>query len=198
MKTYMADPVKKALRDTMKQIRSKISVSYRATASSQVCARIRSLNQYRSAQHIALYWATKGEIDLDELWKSASLQGKSCYFPVLNEKELTLSFLPATPTTPFKKNRYDIAEPDVNHDLAISIEELDLVLIPLVAFDVRCARLGMGAGYYDRTFKDKENCSLFGVGYQFQRVDHLESEPWDIQLHAVITQRAIYWHSGAI
>ena len=196
MKIYMADPVKKALRDIMKHTRANTSASYCATASNQICTRIRSLTQYRAANRIALYCATKSEINVDELWQSAWLQGKECYFPVINEKELTLSFLPAIPTTPFKKNRYEIAEPDVSHDLAIPIEQLDLVLIPLVAFDVCCARLGMGSGYYDRTFKDNEHCTLFGIGYQFQRVDHLKQEPWDVQLHAVITQRAIYWHNG--
>ncbi|WP_454786054.1 5-formyltetrahydrofolate cyclo-ligase [Legionella sp. WA2024007413] len=192
----MTDYVKKALRDTMKQIRSKISVSYRATASTQVCTRIRLLEQYRQAKQIALYFAINGEIELDELWKNALLQGKICYFPVLNE-DLTLSFLPATADTPFQKNRYGIPEPDVSPDLAIAVEELELVFVPLVAFDVRCNRIGMGAGYYDRTFKGKENCPLFGVAYQFQRVDdYLEPEPWDIQLNAVITQRAIYWYGG--
>lgn len=196
MTIYRIDPVKKTLRETMKQVRTNISAAYCATASNQICTRIRSLNHYRAANRIALYCATKGEINVDELWGNALLKEKECYFPVINEQELTLSFLPATPTTPFKKNRFDIAEPDVNPDLAISIEQLDLVLIPLVAFDVRCTRLGMGSGYYDRTFKDKKNCLLFGVGYQFQRVNHLKPEPWDVQLHAVITQRAIYWHNG--
>ncbi|CAM2743187.1 5-formyltetrahydrofolate cyclo-ligase [Legionella steigerwaltii] len=192
----MTDLVKKALRDTMKQIRSKISISYRATASSQVCNRIRFLEQYRDAKQIALYFAINGEIDLDELWKNALLQGKICYFPVLNEENSTLSFLPASSDTPFQKNRYGIAEPAVDPNLSIPVEELDLALVPLVAFDVRCNRLGMGAGYYDRTFKGKENCPLIGVAYQFQRVDYLEPEPWDIQLNAVITQRAIYWYGG--
>lgn len=191
----MADQVKKALRDTMKQIRSKISVSSRSTASQQICTRIRSLEQYRYAKRIALYFAINGEVDLTGIWNTAPLQGKFCYFPAINEENLTLFFLPATPVTPFKKNRYGIPEPDVSHDLAIPAEELDLILMPLVAFDVRCTRLGMGAGYYDRTFKDKTNCTLFGVAYQFQRVDYIQPHPWDIPLDAVITQRAIYWRN---
>ncbi|MGL5741857.1 MAG: 5-formyltetrahydrofolate cyclo-ligase [Legionella sp.] len=191
----MTNHVKKALRDTMKERRSKLSVSYSTTSSHQVCTRIRSLEPYKQAQKIALYFAANGEINLEELWSNALLHKKICYFPVMND-DLTLSFLPATTTTPLKKSRYGIFEPDVSADLAISAEELDLVLIPLVAFDVYCTRLGMGSGCYDRTFKDRENCPLFGIAYQFQRVDHIESEPWDIQLNAVITQRAIYWHSG--
>ncbi len=189
----MSDPVKTALRVTMKQIRTKMSASYRASASKQICTRIGSLEQYRQAKRIALYFANNGEVDLDSIWKSAPLQGKFCYFPVINEKYLTLSFLPATPATPFKKNRFGIPEPDVSHDLAISVEELDLILMPLVAFDVRCTRLGMGAGYYDRTFQDKTHGCLFGVAYQFQRADFIQPHPWDIPLDAVITQRAIYW-----
>ncbi|MDR3441670.1 MAG: 5-formyltetrahydrofolate cyclo-ligase [Legionella sp.] len=191
----MADPVKKALRDTMKQIRSKVSISYRSTASAQICTRIRSLEQYRKAKRIALYFATNGEIDLNALWSSAPLQGKYCYFPCLNEDGLTLSFLPATPATVFKKNRHGILEPDVSHDLAMPAEELDLILMPLVAFDVRCTRIGMGAGYYDRTLKDQKNCTLFGVAYQFQRVNFIQTQPWDIPMDAVITQRAIYWRN---
>jgi 5-formyltetrahydrofolate cyclo-ligase len=193
----MVDLVKKALRDTMKQIRSTVSASYRDTASNQVCNRIRSLEQYRYAKHIALYFSVNGEIDLNTLWKSASLNGKICYFPVVNE-DSTLSFFPATPNTQFKKNKYGIPEPDVSKDLAISVDELELVIMPLVAFDVRCARLGMGAGYYDRTFQGKNNSLLVGVAYQFQRVDYLDTQPWDIQLNAVVTQRAIYWHPGGM
>lgn len=191
----MVDPVTQAIRDTMKQIRNKVSASYHSTASAQICNRIRTLEQYRKAKRIALYSATKREIDLNSLWNSAPLQGKYCYFPCLNKDGLTLSFLPATPATVFKKNRYGILEPDVSHDLAIPIEELDLILVPIVAFDVRCTRLGMGAGYYDRTFKDHKKCTLFGVAYQFQRVDFIQPQPWDIPMDAVITQRALYWRN---
>lgn len=189
----MSDPIKKIIRDNMKQLRSKISFSYRNRASNQICTRIRSLEQYRHAKRIALYFSVNGEIDLESIWDSAPLQGKFCYFPVLNEDQLTLSFLPATPVTPFKKNRYGIPEPDVSPDLAIPIEDLDLILMPLVAFDVRCTRIGMGAGYYDRTFQNKKMCSLIGVAYQFQRVDYIEPNSWDIPLNGVVTQRAIYW-----
>lgn len=193
----MTESIKKAVREQMKQIRSNVSVLYRDTASKQICTRIRSLDAYKEALRIAFYYSVQGEINLETLWHSALLQDKCCYFPVINEDKLTLSFLPATKDTPFKKNCFGIPEPDVSHDLIIPVEELDLVLIPLVAFDVRCNRLGMGAGYYDRTFKDKKTGTLLGVAYQFQRVDeYLKPQPWDIQLNAVITQRVVYWYSG--
>ena len=188
----MPDQLKIALRNSIKQIRSKISVPYRARSSTQICNRIRALEEYRRAKSVAMYFAINGEIDLSTLWHSAPLQGKFCYFPVLNQNS-TLSFLPATPKTPFKNNRYGIPEPDVSRDLAIPIEELDLIIMPLVAFDTRCTRLGMGSGYYDRTLVNKKNCMFLGVAYQFQKVDFLIPEPWDVPLDAVVTQKAIYW-----
>ncbi len=190
----MSDQFKIAMRNTIKQVRSKISPSYRTTSSNQICNRIRALEQFRRAKNIALYFAINGEIELDSLWNSAPLQGKFCYFPALNDN-LTLSFLPATPVTPFKNNRYGIPEPDVSFDSAIDIEELDLIIVPLIAFDMRCTRLGMGAGYYDRTLEKKKPKHLFGVAFQFQQVDFIDPQPWDIPLDAVITQKAIYWRN---
>lgn len=190
----MSDQFKIAMRNTIKEVRSKVSTSYRSTSSNQICTRIRALEQYRHAKNIALYFAINGEIELDSLWNSAPLQGKFCYFPALNDN-LTLSFLPATPATPFKNNRYGIPEPDVSFDLAIDVEELDLMIVPLVAFDMRCTRLGMGAGYYDRTLEKKKPKHLFGVAFQFQQVDFIDPQPWDIPLDAVITQKAIYWRN---
>lgn len=188
----MPDQFKAALRNTIKQVRSKLTVPYRSTSSNQICTRIRSLEQYRQAKRIALYFAINGEIDLTTLWNSAPLQGKFCYFPVLNN-DSTLSFLPATPNTPFKSNRYSIPEPDVSPDLAIPVDQLDLIIVPVVAFDIRCTRLGMGAGYYDRTLENKKHGHIIGVAYQFQRVDFIEPQPWDVPLDAVVTQKAIYW-----
>jgi 5-formyltetrahydrofolate cyclo-ligase len=193
----MPDPYTIALRNSIKQVRSNVSARYLATASNQVCNRIRLLEPYRQAKKIALYFAVNGEIDLSALWDSSPLQGKYCYFPVLNEHQ-TLSFLPAFPSTPFKKNSFGIPEPDVSRDLAIPVKELDLIILPLLAFDMRCTRLGMGAGYYDRTLQNKEHRQLFGVAFQFQLIDFIAPQPWDIPLDAVITQKAIYWRNLAL
>lgn len=188
----MPDQFKNALRNTIKQVRSKISTTYKATSSSQICTRIQSLEQYKKAQRIGFYWSINGEIDLSSLWNNATVDGKLCFFPALND-DLTLSFLPVTPTTTFINNKFEIPEPSVSRDLAVPIDQLDLIIIPLLAFDIRCNRIGMGAGYYDRTLINKRNSLIIGVGYQFQRVEFLEAQSWDIPLDAVITQKAIYW-----
>lgn len=190
--TFMADRFKQALRLTCQQIRKTLSPTYQNTVSSQVCARIRKLDQYRYAKRIALYQPVNGEIDLSGLWRSAPMQGKYCYFPALNNDK-TLSFLPATPSSPFKENRYGIEEPDIGHEHAISPEQLDLIFIPLVAFDEHGTRLGMGAGYYDRTLANYRAPLLIGVAYDFQRQTYITPQPWDISLHVIVTERETYW-----
>lgn len=190
----MTDPYKKSIRDSLKQVRANTSIHFRSVSSQQVCNKIKVLEPYRKAKHLALYFSINGEIDLTPLWKTAPLQGKYCYFPIVNEN-LTLTFLPATPATNFKANRFGILEPDVSLEQAIAPENLDLVIMPMVAFDIQCMRLGMGSGSYDRTLANNSRSTLLGVAYQFQRIDYINPEPWDVPLDAVITEKALYWRN---
>ncbi|KTD47065.1 5-formyltetrahydrofolate cyclo-ligase [Legionella rubrilucens] len=188
----MADPLKNALRQALRGLRGRLSLDYQQNASLKVCERIKALQQYRQARRIALYQATQGEIDLSAIWRSAPMQGKYCYFPSLNDDK-TLSFLPATPATSFITNRFGINEPDVARSEAISPHELDIIFLPLVAFDLLGARIGMGAGYYDRTLAGTASPLLVGVAYEFQRQAYLFPQQWDIRLHATITPKHVYW-----
>ncbi len=188
----MTDRFKEAMRRTCQQIRGKLPARFQRTATRKICSQIRMLEQYRYAKRIALYQAVNGEVDLSSLWKSAPLQGKYCYFPALNEDK-SLSFLPATPATPMLKNRFGIAEPDVDRNLALKPERLDIIFMPLVAFDKKGTRLGMGAGYYDRTLENHNAPLLIGVAYEFQRQSFIETQPWDVPLTLIITERTIYW-----
>lgn len=81
--------------------------------------------------------------------------------------------------------------------------ELDLLIMPLVAMDARGNRLGMGGGYYDRTLANFANGALqpvlVGVGYQFQLVEKIETQPWDVPLDWIATDaglQAAAVHSG--
>jgi 5-formyltetrahydrofolate cyclo-ligase len=190
----MPDRFKQALRQTCLQIRKNLSPSYQKTASHEVCARIRQLEQYRAAKRIALYLATNGEINLERLWRSAPLHRKHCYFPVLKDDNV-LSFLPATPTSTFYKNRFGIDEPCVSQSYAISPEKLDVMFLPLLAFDRKGTRLGMGGGYYDRTLAITKPAFLVGIAYEFQLQTFIEAAEWDIPLNVVITEHNMYWKS---
>lgn len=147
---------------------------------------------FRTARHIAFYMANDGELDLSPLIQIAWSRGKTCYLPVLNAPyDKRLKFAKYVTGAPMGKNRYGIDEPMVaarKHRLGIN---LDLVLTPLVAFDNKGNRIGMGGGYYDRTFAYQKHRQhwhrpkLIGVAYDFQRVKKIKAESWDVPLHSI-------------
>lgn len=182
--------IKNLARKTIINIRSSLTKNYQALISDNVCKYIRSMPEYRYAKKIALYYPKNGEIDLMDLFKSAPLHGKQCYFPVVNP-EGDLVFVPAHLKTKFVKNKYGIPEPIENLKKKIDTNELDIIFMPLVAFDNFGNRLGMGAGYYDKSLKSCKNPLLIGVAYEFQKQPLIPSDPWDIKLQMIITDKGI-------
>ena len=96
------------------------------------------------------------------------------------------------------EDRFGIPEPVVGVKELVRARRLDLVLLPLVGFDHKGNRLGMGAGFYDRTLaflRDRVHWKkphAVGLAYDFQRVDGFDVDPWDIPLTAVVTDKDIY------
>lgn len=192
----MKDFLRGEIRQNIKAIRENLSPAKVKERSFYVTKQLRQFDLYRYAKHIALYVSNRGEVLLDEIWNTAPLQGKYCYFPVLDGQRLI--FLPATPQTTFKPNQYGIPEPQVDRAQAISLDDLDLVMVPLVAFDTYGNRIGMGKGYYDKTFADikrehRHDLHLLGVAYEFQRYEVLPYEYWDVPLDGVVTEKKVYW-----
>lgn len=122
------------------------------------------------------------------IWQS----GKKCYLPVLSSStEKLLQFAEYTPNTQLAPNRYDILEPQAAKTIAP--EQLDLVIMPLVAFDDWGNRLGMGGGYYDKTFaflREEKNKMpvLIGLAYAMQEVSTLPADEWDVPLRGILTE----------
>ncbi|MFT5116715.1 MAG: 5-formyltetrahydrofolate cyclo-ligase [Kiritimatiellia bacterium] len=155
-------------------------------AAYRLSSRLVKTSIYQKSQHIACYWPVNGEIELHSLIKSAWAQGKTCYLPVLNQQQL--SFVHYTPTSLMKLNRFGIPEPVTGR--VIQPQNLDLVLMPLVVFDKHHHRVGMGGGYYDKTFacaSPYRGVYLMGVAHRCQQVRMIRPEPWDVVLDQVLT-----------
>ncbi|MDF1678734.1 MAG: 5-formyltetrahydrofolate cyclo-ligase [Legionellaceae bacterium] len=189
----MHTPDKATIRRTCLAKRAALTAQTQKAASEALCMRISSLAVYQKAQKIALYCAVGGEINLHLLWQLAEKSGKTCYMPVMLSSTQRLVFLPATPSTPQKANAFQVPEPDVPHQYAVAPKAIDLMLLPLVAFDTRGTRLGRGAGYYDRTLSHEKPACLLGAAYEFQRQPLLTAEPWDIPLTGIVTEENTYW-----
>ena len=123
--------------------------------------------------------------------------GKHIYLPVLvTFSHQKLWFARFEPDDVLAYNRYGIPEP-VRRRL-IKPCALDLVLTPLVAFDSAGHRVGMGGGYYDRSFaflrhrRHWRSPRLLGIAYEFQKQAAIVPNDWDVPLDAIATESRIY------
>jgi len=160
---------------------------------------IQELPIFVKSQHIAFYWPQRGEISPLSLLATAIQLKKKCYLPVLDPHiQAHLLFAPYQSQDPLTPNRFNILEPRLIESDIIPAADLDLVLTPLVAFDLSGRRLGMGGGYYDHTFaflKQTPRPSrpyLLGLGHAFQQVERLPEDNWDVLLNGVATEEEVH------
>lgn len=148
------------------------------------------------ARRIGFYLPQGGEFDAHPLLEQALGMRRKCYLPVLPRRGRVMRFGRVGRKTPMRENRYGIPEPIDPHPLRA--RQLDLLLMPLVGFDARGHRLGMGGGYYDATLafmlhrRHWRKPRLIGIAYECQRVDALPHDPWDMPLDGVLTERQLY------
>ncbi len=188
----------------MRQLRRNLSESQQAESAKQLCQQFIEWPLFRSARHIAGYLAQDGELSLTTLFNQCWQNQKSTYLPILRPLPPNrLWFAPFEASSSLVMNRYRIPEPTFNLRDLMAPSRLELVLFPLVAFDADGGRLGMGGGFYDRTFahlRSKQQRPLFvGIAHDEQRVEQsLPTERWDIPLDAVVTptQRFELFHQA--
>ena len=140
---------------------------------------------------VAAFVTFDGEPNLLPAMETLEADGVTIALPVVRDSpgKSTMAFHLWTSGCEMRDNRYGITEPVGTGELHPT--QIDLVLLPLVAWDANGGRLGMGASFYDRYFQpfaQREHPLRAGVAYQLQRVDHIPLDPWDIRLHGVFTE----------
>ena len=187
------------LRTEMRKRRQRLAPSERDACAARLAQIVAREPLARNSRRIAVYLPVNGEIDPRPLMATLCSMGKTLYLPVLvNFSERRLWFSAYTPGDPLVCNRFGIPEPARVHDSRIRSVALDLVLLPLVAFDSTGHRLGMGGGYYDHSFEfinrrvHWRKPRLVGLAYEFQRLPLIEPRPWDVPLDAVATEKGMY------
>jgi 5-formyltetrahydrofolate cyclo-ligase len=187
---------RQTLRQQLRKHRAKLTLSDQAIASKKITAHIIQSPLFQQSQHIAAYIAINHEINPQTIIKRIWQEGKHCYLPVLQEKKIIFSTFQRN--TPLKKNRFNIPEPPLVLESTLDPWNLDLVLVPLLGFTNQGGRLGMGGGFYDKTFsfllaspRPTKPC-LIGLAYEWQKIESFDVSTWDVPLNAVVTEKRIY------
>ncbi len=190
---------KKRLRGMLRAARRGLGEEDRQQAARDLLAQFLELEIFRRARRVALYLPNDGEIDTGEVIRWCRRNGRRPYLPVVQRDggRNWLLFGEYREDGRLSPNSLGIPEPVLDASELVSARDLDLVLLPLVGFDLQGNRIGMGGGFYDTTFefvreRRVDRPVLIGIAHEVQRVAHIDVESWDIPLPMVVTDQGIY------
>ena len=184
------------LRQQKREQRRQLSASQQAKHAEQLAEQLLGHSAFIDSQCIAAYLSNDGEIDPVHIVEQAWKLGKEIYLPVLSAHENSLLFAPFEKDNPMCRNQFGIDEPDCLPEHWLTAQHMDLILLPLVAFDEQGNRMGMGGGFYDRSLanirQQEKPTQLIGLAHEIQKTDQLDVQSWDIPLHAIATENDFY------
>ncbi|MGV8923010.1 MAG: 5-formyltetrahydrofolate cyclo-ligase [Thermomonas sp.] len=187
-------PDRRALRTSLRERRRALPASTRIAAAEALADRLLALPFMPTSGFVAGYWAVDGEIGL-HAWQLRLPPALNYCLPVLHE-DGRLRFAPWKAGGALVTNRHGIPEPDVGVCELLESPQMALVVLPLVGFDARCHRLGMGGGWYDRSFASRQSQPappwLVGAAFATQQLGHVDTQEWDVTLDAVCCEDATH------
>ncbi|CUB04844.1 5-formyltetrahydrofolate cyclo-ligase [Marinomonas fungiae] len=177
---------RQTLRQTLRAKRKQLTEAEQHTASLQLLEQFQNAlaSSLKPQSNLALYLTNDGEISPSEICQWCWQNDINVFLPVLVGQSLV--FAHYSENCEWQKNSFNILEPIDPAPLQGS--EMDMVLMPLVGFDAQGGRLGMGGGFYDRTFENKAaRTRLIGLAHDCQEVEQLPIESWDVPLSGMLT-----------
>ena len=174
--------IKKELRTFIRALKSQYDL---ASLSAEICNKVLCSASWQEAGTLLLYYPLSDEVDVRPLIKEAFESGKRVLLPVVKGEGLELYLYEGEDS--LRKGAFGIMEPTGEPFAEENYSEIQLALIPGMAFDRAGHRLGRGKGYYDRLLPKLKEAKLTGICFPFQLLDDVPAEPHDISVQVVIT-----------
>lgn len=156
-----------------------------------ICLDLLTLPQVRAARLVLSYMASGSETDLTSLHAALGAAGVRLAFPISGEGGIMEAWEPENAGA-FRRGAFGILEPDPARARRVAPEEIDLVLVPCVAFDGGCMRLGHGAGYYDRFLPRCKKALRVAAAFEAQRLEEVSAGEHDVPMDLVVTEKRRY------
>jgi len=192
VKTPAPEPENKAgLREKLKKLRDQVDPGFAETASQGVWAFLSRLPEFHKAKGIGAFASTPGEINTYPILEGVLSTGKKLYLPKVAGNKTHFDYYAVPDFKNLTAGAFGILEPAGTRPAPW--EEIDIALVPGLAFDLRGHRLGFGKGYYDRALPLlRKNALTVGLGYSFQIIEQIPDEAHDIPLKAILSEKGFH------
>ncbi len=174
--------------------RRALAPEVRKKANKHVLAKVLHAQAIAQAKTILIYAATPWEVNLDDMIAPLTRAGKRIAFPRMTKIPGVMTLWAVRHADALLDvEAAPVRSPDITRALPLEPKDVDLVLVPGVAFTRTLGRLGQGGGYYDRLLaRLPAHAKRIGVAFDIQLADSLPIEAHDISMHALVTETAVY------
>lgn len=181
------------LRQEILAKRRQLTAKESAQAGLSILKTIMQMNVFKRTVNVASYISLSGELCTQDMNEYFMTRHHLCLPYMVTGQKGKMDFYSFKKGDELVENRFHILEPKNQPENLVLEDKIDVIIVPLVAFDNKGNRMGMGGGYYDRMLKKvRKDCLVIGVAYEFQLVDELLVEEWDMPMDIVITDKNCY------
>jgi len=181
--------MKEILRKEIKEKRRNISKEENRKKSKEIKEKLFNLREYKDARVVLFYISYNGEVFTHDMIKDA-LEDKKVVVPISNKEDNTLSLSKLDSWDDLELGSYGILEPRKICMQEVQIDNIDLIIVPGVGFDLNGNRMGHGKGYYDKLL-EKSKAIHIGLAFELQIIDKIPTEEHDISLNKIITESRV-------
>jgi 5-formyltetrahydrofolate cyclo-ligase len=175
---------KRALRRAAIERRDLLSASERSAKSEEIVERVLALPEVGAARTVMAFWSFGSEVQTAALIERLREAGKRVVLPRVQEEEIAaVAYEPGDPVAATSFGAMEPAEGDL-----VPAEDVDVVIVPGVAFDRRGGRVGYGGGFYDRFFSRAQAAPAVAVAFAVQLVDAVPQGRSDARVDAIVTE----------
>jgi 5-formyltetrahydrofolate cyclo-ligase len=177
--------LKASLRKQVAKARDGLSPEERRTKSREIGSRLFQLPEFIAASVILFFASFRSEVDTEPMIRQALAMGKRVVLPKVKGKELALFEIKKVDTD-VSAGAWGIPEPHEKNP--ITLESVDLIIVPGLAFDERGNRLGYGAGFYDKLLSSFTKTTA-ALAYEVQVVSEVPAAKHDVPIHKIVTEK---------
>jgi 5-formyltetrahydrofolate cyclo-ligase len=183
--------MKEELRKEGKKIRENLPETELMEKSKQIKKRLYKTKEFQQASTILFYVSYDNEVYTHDVIKESLSSGKNVVVPITDKEKHCLILSKLKAWEDLECSTYSILEPKKNCVNKVSLDEIDLILVPGVVFDESGNRIGHGVGYYDGLLKNSKNACHIGLAFEVQIVDSIPAEEHDVKVDKIVTEERV-------